>query len=186
MDEIKKLKLNRAFRIVSYGAIFAILVGLPGYWAYTKSVKAGLQAEAHLIMSYIGTLQKAYHFEHGEFLAFPFYGAKIGAKENCEQPPGAAKLGFQINWCSGDKSVEPIRYAYQVKLSEDDEQGYILTAHSGSDERGYSFVCFGHGEADIWRMNRSQKKEHILECDTPELQPTKTSLKVLPIRLFPL
>lgn len=165
MDPLLKKKWIRLS--VSW-SIFILLVSLPVSYAYIRSVKSGIRAEAQLMMSYIRTLENAYFLENGHYLPFKPYGASLLGQENCQQPEGAKRLGFLISWCAGAKKVDPVRYVYRVEVS--DEDGYIITATSGSDRDGLSFVCLQNSHVDLWQQVKNDKKKHVLDC---EPEPTK-------------
>lgn len=113
--------------------------------------------------SYLNTLEKAYYSEHGQYIAFPFYGAAKHGKGRCEQPDGAKRLGFHLKWCQGISSTEPVRYAYKVEVIEG--QGYAIYAESGSDRDRDSFICFGNNEVDRWSIHhKTEKKTHLADC----------------------
>ncbi len=158
-------KVRRIFGIIGrWMAILALVAGVCGF-AYYRSVKSGLQAEAHLMISYISTLQNAYELENGHFVGFDYYGAAIQGNDHCVQPEGAKLLGFQIAWCTGAKRVEPVRYAYKVLLNPAPDIPYAIVATSGSDNDRESFICYGRGETDEWVAESRKKREHTKDCD---------------------
>lgn len=135
-----------------------------GFQGYRNFVTAGLQAEAHLLTSYIRTLERAYELENGDYIAFGPYGAAHRGHSNCQQPEGAKRLGFAIRWCQGRPGTEPVRYFYQVKLTQDTSEPIQIIATSGSDRNNLSFVCFGQGGPDIWESGLTSQRRNSKPC----------------------
>ena len=147
-------------------ALGVVLCGLAinlAFVAYQGLVKNGLRAEAHLMLSYIATLERAYHLEHGKYVAFDEYGAQKGGEGLCVQPQGAKRLGFSINWCLGVSGTDPVRYFYSARV--DSEGAFDIKAHSGSDKQGFSFICFGEGEHDVWALRPKAGRVHEKDCE---------------------
>lgn len=124
----------------------------------------GLQAEAHLMLSYINSLESAYYLDRNHYVFFEeYYGAPIEGRDNCVQPVGAERLGFFVRWCHKEKTT-PVRYAYRVLPSSSPHQ-FRAEAFSGSDAQDQSFICFGEHEDDAWEMDEKRQLKRIRECD---------------------
>ncbi len=135
-----------ALRIRMIGLVVLLLSisGPLAYGFYHQLYLNGVQAEARLMFSYLHTLQKVYKLERGNFATFTHYGAPLLGQDHCEQPLGAAQLGFLLHGCH-DETAAPPRYVYQ---SREIDSGYILEAQSGSDGLGRSLVCFNPSSAE--------------------------------------
>ncbi|SMF34505.1 hypothetical protein [Pseudobacteriovorax antillogorgiicola] len=142
-------------------SLLAVLGGFLGRAMYVTVTVRGLRAEARLMLSYLHTLQKAQRMESDRYMSFDqFYGAPLKGQDNCQQPEGAARLGFLLKWCHSE-SASPLRYAYRVRETTD---GFIGEAHAGSASDGGSFVCFGFHEEDIWQIDKKRSLSHINSC----------------------
>ncbi len=148
-------------------AILLIFVCLPGlllaYFAYHQIYKKGLQAEVHLVTSYIHTLQSAYASEKGSYSTFSNYGAPQQGQDNCMQPEGAAELGFLIPGCHELRATAP-RYTFRAAEAESSRSRYRVEALSGSDALGRSFVCFGDTGQEIWESLQNKEIKPIKSC----------------------
>ena len=158
-----------AFRQLSKQALLSItlvsvLALLVIYGAYRSFVISGHRAEAHLMTSYLQSLENAYHLENKSSLGFPDYGAAQRGVSKCSQPSGAKLLGFSIRWCQGVPGAKPARYTYRVEVGSASERDYTIYATSGSDSRGGSFVCFGMDETDAWAVYTNGKRSQISHC----------------------
>ncbi len=150
-------------RWIGLSCVCGTLGGL-SYVSYRQLSQRGMQAEARLMLSYMQTLQSVYHIEHGQFAKFDqAYGASIQGKDNCEQPVGAAELGFLIHGCHDLKAPAP-RYAYRSMLLGGTVQSYRLEAEAGSDERGRSFVCFSPRDRESWTLEQNQEIVSVESC----------------------
>ena len=99
--------------------------------------------------------------ESGTYIAFEnYYGAALDGQDNCEQPEGAAQLGFLISWCHSEKAV-PMNFAYRSVL---DGEGFYAEAKSGSDEKNQSFVCFGVDEVNVWKIDKDKQVSEVSPC----------------------
>jgi hypothetical protein len=137
------------------------------YGSYYSLRINGLRGEMRLMLSYLHTLEHAAKLEKGEYLFFEqFYGARIDGQDHCQQPPGAARLGFFIRWCH-EPQGSVMRYAYRVLPVKRDDQtlGFKAIAHSGSDRAGRSFICFFEGQQDIWQMSENRQLTSVRACD---------------------
>lgn len=149
--------------------LLALLVALAAlasviYPLFRSMVVKGLQAEAHLMLSYIHSLESAYHIDHNEYVYFnEFYGSPIDGRENCVQPAGAERLGFLVRWCH-KAGATPVRYAYRVIPGSGQDQ-FQAEAFSGSDANDQSFICFGEHEDDVWRMDDKRDIKRTKECE---------------------
>lgn len=131
-------------------AIVSSLLGVLGYAGFRQLAMRGMQAEARLLLGYMQTLQNAYHIEQGQYAQFlQLYGAPVGGQDHCEQPLGAAQLGFIIHGCHDIKSPAP-RYAYRSLQVAQPKPSYRLEAESGSDAAGRSLVCFNPEDREFW------------------------------------
>ncbi|MFW7379454.1 MAG: hypothetical protein ACOH5I_11645 [Oligoflexus sp.] len=126
----------------------------------------GLRAEMRLMLSYIHTLQKSYEVDEGRFSYFEeYYGAQISGKDHCEQPEGAARLGFILHWCHEEQATE-LRYAYQViPTVVEDESSFLAVAHSGSDVKDRSFICYFSDQIDVWTIDEKKRLQSLRSCD---------------------
>ncbi len=159
------------------------LVKLRGYWMiaglllvsgplfyvlYHHLYQRGQQAEARLILTYLHTLQKVYKQESGSFAYFPSYGAPQRGQDFCEQPFGAAQLGFAIHACHQAGALPP-RYTYQSLEIKEESRGrigpsYKLEARGGSDSQRRSLVCFKANGEELWVSSTIQELEPIESC----------------------
>ena len=144
-------------------ASLGIAIGLMA--AFRSFVQTGLRAEARLMTSYIATLERAYELENGKYIPFDLYGAAQDGQTYCNQPEGAARLGFLIRWCAGQKDTEPPRYTYKVETEEKGENRIRIFAYSGSDKKSQSFVCYGDTESDTWLMGVENQHTHLKDCE---------------------
>lgn len=136
---------------------------------YRRFVVEGLRAEAHLMTSYIVTLERAFQLEHGSFATFSPYGAANLGIGQCDIPDGAEQLGFQIGWCQGILGRAPARYFYQAYVEEGSTDQLMIKATSGSDALGRSFVCFGDFEMDEWNVDLKLSRLHLSDCQKNSL-----------------
>ncbi len=143
--------------------VFSTLGGL-GYVGYRQLSIRGMQAEARLLLSYMQTLQNVYHIEHGQFARFDqYYGAPILGKDQCQQPEGAARLGFLIHGCHDLKSPAP-RYAYRSLPLMKPQPDYRLEAEGGTDSEGRSLICFTPEDRELWVAEQNKDIVAIQSC----------------------
>lgn len=143
--------------------ILAMTITPLAYASYYHMKINSLRAEMRLMLSYLSSLQQSQHLESGRYVGFDeWYGARIRGEDNCRQPEGAARLGFILRWCHQEQAAE-IRYAYRVKLHED-RSAFRAVAHSGSDHRDRSFVCFFGDQKDRWSKLNSQDIQAHESC----------------------
>lgn len=149
--------------------IIVFLLLIPSY----KSIKEkSLQAEAKVMLSYLASLEIAYHTDNGKYVLFnEYYGAPILGIKNCHRPQGAIDLGFEIKHCQKQIKVKSIKYAYRVSgglnpqtLEHTDNNMFIGFAESGSFGNGLNFVCTNSKSKDIWKINKAKTTEHIVRC----------------------
>lgn len=144
-------------------ATVAVLAAIT-YPIFRHMAVKGLQAEAHLMLSYIHSLESAYYIDRNQYVFFEeYYGSPIKGSENCVQPVGAEQLGFFVRWCHKEKTT-PVRYAYRVVPSSSLNQ-FRAEAYSGSDADDRSFVCFGDDEDDAWQMDEKRQLKRTKECE---------------------
>jgi hypothetical protein len=147
----------------------AISVGLAGFVLllvplYRHLTVTGLEAEAKIMMSYLYSLEMAYHADTGHYTYFDkWYGAPIGGTNHCNQPNGARDLGFSIRWCRGEGKSETIRFSYRVVPHPNEPNGFLIEALSGSDERQMSFVCLTKGESH-WSFDQRKTLKQAKGC----------------------
>jgi hypothetical protein len=131
---------------------------------YDHFLVNGLRAEARIMLSYVHTLETAYHIESSRFVGFSTpYGASEGEVDNCTQPSGAAELGFILKDCQKSPLARTIRYFYQVEVAQD-EVGFTGRASSGVGLDGQSLVCLGTTKKDIFSINQERVIKHIQPC----------------------
>ena len=138
-----------------------VLVSFP---VFKKMETTSTRAEAKITLSYMATLQSAYHADNGKFAVFvEFYGSQIEGRDQCAQPAGAEDLGFKLRSCGKDPRRKGLRYVYRA-LGDIDlksaqhtiPKSFTGEAVSGSDVTGDDFVCGPSGK-DRWQV--SVKKE---------------------------
>ena len=141
-----------------------VSVSLPVIYAGYYSVALnGLRGEMRLMLSQILTLQRAFSADSGEYAYFEeFYGAPVKGVSNCQQPQGAVKLGFKIDWCH-EKGAVVVRYAYKI-LKLKDKNGFTAVAKSGSDTFDRSFVCSSNGQIDQWHLDEKGQFSLVSSC----------------------
>jgi hypothetical protein len=145
-------------------ALVACTLGGLGYVSYRQLSMRGMQAEARLFLSYMQTLQNVYHIEQGQYARFDQpYGAPLQGQDHCEQPEGAARLGFLIHGCHDLKSPAP-RYAYRSLPIMKPSPGYRLEAEGGTDEQGRSLVCFTAEDRELWVAEQNKDIIAIQSC----------------------
>ncbi len=145
--------------VVALAALVALI-----YPLFRHMAIKGLQAEAHLMLSYIHSLESAYHIDNSQYVYFDaFYGSPIDGRENCMQPAGAERLGFLVRWCH-KAGATPVRYAYRVTPGVGGDH-FQAEAHSGSDTEDQSFICFGLHEDDVWQMDEKRVLKRTRACD---------------------
>ncbi len=134
------------------------------YVSYRQLSMRGMQAEARLMLSYMQTLQNVYHIEQSQFAKFEtYYGAPTQGNDNCEQPLGAAQLGFLLHGCHDIKSPAP-RYAYRSLPKGESGVSFSLQAIAGSDAQGRSLVCFAAEDREFWVLEQNQDIVAIESC----------------------
>ncbi|HYX39494.1 MAG TPA: hypothetical protein VE954_40870 [Oligoflexus sp.] len=143
--------------------VVCTLAGL-GYVGFRQLSMRGTQAEARLMLSYMQTLQNVYHIEQGQFARFDqFYGAPLHGEDHCEQPEGAARLGFLLHGCHDLKSPAP-RYAYRSLPQIKPKAGYRLEAEGGTDAQDRSLVCFGADDRELWVAEQNTEIVAVQSC----------------------
>lgn len=116
------------------------------------------------MLSYLQTLQRVYRSEHGQYVDFnTYYGAPIQGHDNCEQPMGAAQLGFLLHGCHEIKAPAP-RYAYRSLILDKPAPAYQLEARSGSDQAGRSLICFNPDGHELWQISQNQQIMPTKSC----------------------
>lgn len=141
----------------------ASLCGL-GYVSFHQLSLRGMQAEARLLLSYMQTLQNVYHIEQGQYARFDQpYGAPLRGEDHCEQPLGAAQLGFIIHGCHDIRAAAP-RYAYRSLPLGTDKNSYRLEAEAGSDAAQRSLVCFTAEEREFWVAEQNKDIIAVQSC----------------------
>ncbi len=144
-----------------------VFVGCPGvifaYFGYHQIYRKGIQAEVYLVNSYVHTLEKAFAAENGQYRAFSYYGAPLDGVDACEQPEGAAELGFLIPGCHQAKAAAP-RYAFRVIEQDIEKAAYVIESRSGSDAEGRSLVCFEPKGQEFWVSQQNQETLLITSC----------------------
>lgn len=159
---------DRVLRLLQRSLLLSMLV-LGGvsllYGASYRLQINGSRGEMRLMLSYLHTLEEAIRLDTGSYAYFDqYYGARIEGHDHCQQPEGAARLGFLIRWCH-EEGASPVRYAYKVlPVNESVGQGFQAIAHSGSDATGASFVCFFRDQAEKWVMNEQKELISIQNC----------------------
>lgn len=148
--------------------VVGVLLALAGlfYPLYRYFYINGLRAEARVMLTYLFTLEQVYRTDAGHYVFFSEpYGANRKGQSSCQQPEGAKTLGFYLRWChEKEAGREPILYAYRVDHKADHADGYVAQAESGTDETGASFICFGEGERDVWRIDEKKNLVHAKAC----------------------
>lgn len=145
-------------------ALVACTLGGLGYVSYRQLSIRGMQAEARLFLSYMQTLQNVYHIEQGQYAGFDqSYGAPLLGKDHCEQPIGAAQLGFLIHGCHDIKSPAP-RYAYRSLPMGKPLPGYRLEAEGGTDAGGRSLICFTPEDREFWVAEQNKGIVAVQSC----------------------
>lgn len=145
-------------------ALVVSTLGGLGYVGYRQLSIRGMQAEARLLLTYMQTLQNVYHIEQGQYARFDqFYGAPIQGKDQCEQPEGAARLGFLIHGCHDLKSPAP-RYAYRSLPLTKPALTYRLEAEGGTDAQGRSLICFTPVDRELWVLEQNKDIVAIESC----------------------
>jgi hypothetical protein len=145
-------------------ALVVSTLGGLGYVGYRQLSIRGMQAEARLLLSYMQTLQNVYHIEQGQYARFDqFYGASLQGKDQCEQPEGAARLGFLIHGCHDLESPAP-RYAYRSLPLTKPVMGYRLEAEGGTDAQGRSLICFAPDDRELWVLEQNKDIVAIQSC----------------------
>ena len=154
----------------SKGRVLVVVLAVGGslFWGKFKLDelrKNSLRAEAKLMLAYIQTLQNAHHTDEGHYSVFnQEYGASIGGSVNCTRPEGAKNLGFILRNCERGIDDGGPRYSYRVKSGESN-QGFVAYATSGNGQSGSNLVCTSSTKQDIWRVQKSGRPIHVLNCE---------------------
>jgi len=153
----------KPFRNILLLALVGVLGGMAGY-AWINSLKVNsFKSEAQVMLSYLGTLEAAYHTDSGSYAGFEqLYGSEMDGQENCRRPEGAEELGFRLKRCGKNPKSGGLRYAYRVLLGTDDYRGEAV---SGSDISSESYVCLNTKKKDQWKVGPDKKVRHVLDCE---------------------
>ena len=153
-NAVRNFLLTMMLVSVSLPVIYA------GYYSMTLN---GLRGEMRVMLSQILTLERVFFADSGEYAYFEdFYGAPIEGVSKCQQPEGAAKLGFKIDWCH-ENGAAVVRYAYKI-MKLKDKNGFAAIAQSGSDRFDRSFVCSSNGQIDQWQLDEKGQFSLVSSC----------------------